>query len=165
MVNPDGVVLNKAQKQQLKKIYKNYTDIFKHHKNDILTTIIKEGAECPTNEDFIRNVDSQHDNISEYVHPFLTWQTSRSRKLLMKDIKDIQGELKQIDEQIDSEETDESISSQKIFNNKQINLNIQNKLIYLIRYKFNLFISIIIIIILICSYLYIIPLLKNSFSN
>ena len=163
MVDQDGVVLNKTAKQKLKKIYKNYTDILTKHKNDILT---KYGVtKCPTEEEFIDHVGLKSDHISKYVYKFLTWEKSPSRTLLIEDIKNIQKELTQLDEQIDSEEKDESISSQKIFNNKHINLNIQNKLIYLIRYKFNLFISILIIIILMCSYLYIIPLLKKSFSN
>ena len=163
MVDP---VLDKEAKQKLKKIYKNYTDILTKYRYDIINTHKGHGAaRCPIDEKFIEDVKNNTDSISNYVYPFLNWIKSENRTHLINDIKKIQEELKQIDNQIGSEQKYESISSQKIFNNKQINLNIQNKLIYLIRYKFNLFISIIIIIILMCSYLYIIPRLKISFSN
>ena len=167
MVDPDGVVntvLDKEAKQKLKKLYHRYKIILIKHKNDILNNY-GDVVSCPSHADFIQNVHTKTDYFSKHVYRFLNWKKSESRTILMTDIKQLQKELKLLDEQINSEEKDESISSQEIFNNKQINLNIQNKLIYLIRYKFNLFISILIIIILICSYLYIIPLLKKSFSN
>jgi len=152
-------VLNKEKKVYKKYIY-TYNKLLSNNKDSILVNYQSENLEeqCPNEESFLENLKLGNPAAQEigYLLDFKKTQT----------YIDINNEIDYVREalsKIDSEEhssTNNKSNSNNIFNNKQINLNIQNKLIYLIRYKYNLFLSIIFIIIFICAYLYVIPKLK-----
>tara|TARA_B110001469_G_C9637123_1_gene319603 strand:+ start:2067 stop:2609 length:543 start_codon:yes stop_codon:yes gene_type:complete len=78
----------------------------------------------------------------------------------------IQKQILSLNAKIDEKESklDIRFNATDIFNNDEQNINIQNKLIYLIRYKYNLFLSILFVIGMIVTYHYLIPTLQIPIS-
>lgn len=77
-------------------------------------------------------------------------------------IDKIQRQIKLVNGKIEDTKKKRNIrfNATDIFNNDEQYINIQNKLIYLIRYKYNIFLSILFVIGMIVTYHYLIPTLQ-----
>ena len=135
-------------------------------RDTIVLRIIKKGGKCREKLTIKKILEVFPD--SPHIQLLIGWKTGVLRKTLLKELKKIGEKRTKLDKDIQTLENDiKPNNNNDIFNNKQQNINIQNKLIYLIRYKYNLFLSILIVGLFICMYKYFIPKLNinENISN
>jgi hypothetical protein len=147
---------------QLKKYKKLLNNT--NYQNEIINEyIILSEDKCDdlTKDDIMEQFNKHSKSpIATHMNTLLNWKGGKPRKKIIAEFTTIQKKIKVLDKKI-SEDPGKPYDDSDIFNNKQRNINIQNKLIYIIRYKYNLFLSILFVIGLICIYKFYIPTLNK----
>ena len=118
----------------------------------------------------MKNPTSTVDLINKLKHKKDVYDILNTKKTLNDTMKTtidkINKNIKVVNDNIDDTQKKSKIrfNATDIFNNDEQYINIQNKLIYLIRYKYNIFLSILFVIGMIVTYHYLIPTLQIPIS-
>ena len=124
------------------------------YQNEIINEfIILSEGDCDEEEFMTKFQQSvATEPIARHMNNLLQWRRGSVRTDILKEFTSIQKLIKDWEKKIKIEyKNGDNYDDSDIFNNKQRNINIQNKLIYIIRYKYNLFLSILFVIGLICN--------------
>ena len=125
---------------------------------------------CPTTLNDLKRSDIL---LSTKLSPSVKGILNMKKETLMPSIKTtittIQDEITSLDLKIYASEQkllkNGTFDVSDVFNNDEQNINIQNKLIFSLRYKYNLFLSILFVIGMIVIYHYLIPTLNLPITN
>ena len=154
----DSVEINKF----LERIKKRFND--KYLKKMIVAELILKRENCShlsTHKVVSILKKSPNPFVKKKTSKLIDWHNGEYRKKILGELNKIETSISSLESEIkDLKVISTPDNNNDIFNNKQQNINIQNKLIYLIRYKYNLFLSILIVGLFICMYKYIMPKLN-----